>query len=239
MNEQVSERYQKNLVTVAMGLRKEQDIKKNGLYRFTKKDKNELLKHVESLFNKNKKVLALKIRNKGYRSEHINIKTKEQFESFIQNIENIYEKQNEIWIVSNEGTNCWRGRIYLSNKIDMIEMAYSDDDHILDHMSINIETPYILYKKENYTFKVSNTNLKEDELEQINNIVNDMLRRYSSKLQKIKEDLTIMNIEGISLDVRINKGYDFHDFDVTYGQVQKVIGYYLPQFSKNKKHKYK
>ena len=39
MNSKISQRYQKALVTVAMGFRTEQDIKKNGLYRFTKQEK--------------------------------------------------------------------------------------------------------------------------------------------------------------------------------------------------------
>ena len=37
MTEKISERYQKALVTVAMGFRTEDDIRKNGLYRFTKR----------------------------------------------------------------------------------------------------------------------------------------------------------------------------------------------------------
>ena len=45
----MSERYQKALVTVAMGFRTEEDIKKNGLYRFTKNDKSSLLEYVTSL----------------------------------------------------------------------------------------------------------------------------------------------------------------------------------------------
>ena len=36
MTEKISERYQKALVTVAMGFRTEDDIRKNGLHRFTK-----------------------------------------------------------------------------------------------------------------------------------------------------------------------------------------------------------
>ncbi len=36
-----------------------------------------------------------------------------------------------------------------------------------------------------------------------------------------------MGINGISLDVRINNGYVFHDFDVSYENVEKVINYYL------------
>lgn len=39
MAEKISERYQKALVTVVMGFRTEDDIRKNGLYRFTKVEK--------------------------------------------------------------------------------------------------------------------------------------------------------------------------------------------------------
>ncbi len=46
MNSKISQRYQKALVTVAMGFRTEQDIKKNGLYRFTKQEKQELIKYI-------------------------------------------------------------------------------------------------------------------------------------------------------------------------------------------------
>lgn len=49
MTKKMSERYQKALVTVAMGFRTEEDIKKNGLYRFTKNDKSSLLEYVTSL----------------------------------------------------------------------------------------------------------------------------------------------------------------------------------------------
>ena len=76
MANEISERYKKALVTVAMGFRTEDDIKKNGLYRFTKNEKKDLLNFVTLLFQKNKSLLALKVRQKGYRSEHININTK-------------------------------------------------------------------------------------------------------------------------------------------------------------------
>ena len=73
MPNKMSERYKKALVTVAMGLRTEDEIKKNGLYRFTKDNKKELLEYVDFLFQKNKSVLALKVKQTGFRSEHINI----------------------------------------------------------------------------------------------------------------------------------------------------------------------
>ena len=39
----------------------------------------------------------------------------------------------------------------------------------------------------------------------------------------------------VTLDIRINNGYDFHDFDVAYGSVEKVINYYLPQLTNTRK----
>ena len=71
----ISERYKKALVTVAMGLRTEEDIRKNGLYRFCKSDKDELINFAKELFSKKSNLLALKIKPTGYRSEHINITT--------------------------------------------------------------------------------------------------------------------------------------------------------------------
>lgn len=75
MTNEISERYKKTLVTVVMGFRTEDDIKKNGLYRFTKNEKEALFNYVTLLFQKNKSVLALKVKQKGYRSEHLNINT--------------------------------------------------------------------------------------------------------------------------------------------------------------------
>ena len=49
MNQRISQRYQKALVTVAMGFRTEEDIKKNGLYKFIKQEKKEL--NEESMLN--------------------------------------------------------------------------------------------------------------------------------------------------------------------------------------------
>ena len=44
-------------------------------------------------------------------------------------------------------------------------------------------------------------------------------------------DLNFIGIDGISLDVRVDSGYDFHDFDVSYENIKKVIDYYLPQLN--------
>lgn len=236
MNSKISQRYQKALVTVAMGFRTEQDIKKNGLYRFTKQEKQELIKYISSLFNKNKSVLALKIKQSGYRSEHINITSEKDLDNFIKNLNNIYDKDNEIWIVSSSIIKCWRCRIYLSNNDsnDTIEMAYSYDDHILDHIGSNSKVPYICYRKQGKNFKILNTNLKENETKKTNLIIQDILSKYSSNLKEIKEDLNFIGINGISLDVRVNNGYDFHDFDVSYESIEKVINYYLPQLTNKK-----
>lgn len=233
----MSQRYQKALVTVAMGFRTEEDIRENGLHRFLKKDKNDLIEYVNYLFNQNKSVLALKVKQTGYRSEHINITSKEKLDNFFRNIANVFDEDNEIWIVSSSVIECWRCRIYLSttNSNDTIEMAYSYDDHILDHITSDLKVPYVRYKKEGKTFKISNTNLKEEQLKNTNEIIQNILFRYSNKFTEIKKDLEFIGIDGISLDIRINNGYDFHDFDVTYGNEKKVIDYYLPQFIEIKK----
>lgn len=229
----MSERYQKALVTVAMGFRTEEDIKKNGLYRFTKNDKSSLLEYVTSLFNANGNVLVLKVKQSGYRSEHMSISSKTDLDNFVKNIVNIYDKDNEVWVVSSSSIECWRGRIYLSNNTsnDTIEMAYSYDDHILDHIDSSLKVPYVCYKKEGNSFKVSNTNLDNNTLQTTDAILKDILYRYSSEFREIKEDLNFIGIDGISLDVRVDSGYDFHDFDVSYENIKKVIDYYLPQLN--------
>ena len=113
-------------------------------------------------------------------------------------------------------------------------MAYSYDDHILDHISSNSKVPYICYRKQRKNFKILNTNLKENETKKTNLIIQDILSKYSSNLKEIKEDLNFIGINGISLDVRVNNGYDFHDFDVSYESIEKVINYYLPQLTNKK-----
>ena len=235
MEQKISQRYQKALVTVAMGFRTEEDIKKNDLYRFIKSEKDKLIEYVTKLFNKNKSVLALKVRQTGYRSEHIDINSEDDLNSFITNLDNIFEKDNEIWVISSSVIECWRCRVFLSidSNNDLLEMAYSYDDHILDHIESNEEVPYICYKKENNIFKISNTNLKEDKLEASNLILQNILRKYSNIFTTIKEDLEFIGIDGISLDIRVDNGYNFHDFDVAYGDVEKVIKYYLPQLTKS------
>lgn len=229
MKETLSERYQKVLVTVAMGFRTEEDIKKNGLYRFTKYDEKNLIAYVDDLFKKNKTVLALKIRPSGYRSEHINIKSEIDLNNFIKNLENIFGDNNEVWIVSSSAIECWRCRIYISSDgfNDMIEMAYSYDDHILDHIDFNECVLYARYKREGLNYKLLSTNLEDYKLVELNSIVYDIFNRFSNELKRVKEDLSFIGINGISLDVRINNGYDFHDFDVSYGDINKVIDYYI------------
>lgn len=237
MNQRISQRYQKALVTVAMGFRTEEDIKKNGLYKFIKQEKKELNEYIISLFNKNKSVLALKIRQTGYRSEHININSEDDLNNFIKNLDNIFEEDNEIWVVSSSVIECWRIRIYLSSNSanDSIEMAYSYDDHILDHIGSDLEVPYVCYQRVENNFKISNTNLKDDKMKESNSIIEDILYKYSNKFKEIKEDLDFIGIDGISLDIRVDNGYDFHDFDVIYGDVEKVINYYLPQLTNAKR----
>ena len=231
MANEISERYKKALVTVAMGFRTEEDIKKNGLYRFTKDEKQDLLNYVTFLFQKNESVLSLKVKQKGYRSEHINIDTEKSLNEFKENIDNIFSKDNEIWIVSSSVEECWRCRIYLSRDSlnDRIEMAYSYDDHILDHINSIKEVPYVYYKLEDNNFLVSNTNLTKEKIQETLLIIKDIFSKYYVNFKNIKEDLDFIGLKGISLDVRINKGYDFHDFDVSYEDIPKIINYYVPQ----------
>ena len=239
MTEKISERYQKALVTVAMGFRTEDDIRKNGLHRFIKDEQSSLLEYVTSLFNEKGNVLVLRVKQSGYRSEHMSISSKTDLDNFVKNIVNIYDKDNEVWVVSSSSIECWRGRIYLSNNNfnDTIEMAYSCDDHILDHIDSSLKAPYVCYKKEGNNFKVSNTNLDNNTLQITDATLKDILYRYSDKFREIKEDLGFIGIDGISLDVRVNNGYDFHDFDVSYENIKKVIDYYLPQLDSVKKYK--
>lgn len=93
----------------------------------------------------------------------------------------------------------------------------------------------VCYKKEGNKFKVSNTNLDNNTLQIIDATLKEILYRYSDKFREIKEDLGFIGIDGISLDVRVNNGYDFHDFDVSYESIKKVIDYYLPQLDSVKK----
>lgn len=226
--DKVSQRYQKCLITVAMGFRTEEDIRNNGLHRFTKKEKNELIDYVTKLFKKNKSVLALKIKLLGYRSEHININSDDDFNKFLENIDMIYDKDNEIWVVESSVIKCWRGRIFLStvDANDKIEFAYSYDDHILDHLNIASDVLYIRYCKRN-DFEIETSNLDSKKEKEIDLIVKDILSKYSSNFKKVKEDLNFIGINGISIDIRVNNGYDFHDFDVSYDDVEKVMKYYL------------
>jgi len=237
MNNKISERYQKALVTVAMGFRSEDDIKRNGLYRFTKREKQTLIDYVSTLFNKHNSVLALKIKQKGYRSEHININSEEDLNEFFRNINSIFSEDNEIWIVSSSVIECWRCRIYLSNEDinDRIEMAYSYDDHILDHINLDSKVPYVYYEKENGNFKVLNSNISPQKLEEAYLIIKDIFSKYFISFQKIKKDLNFINVKGISLDIRVNNGYDFHDFDVADEDVKKIVEYYLPNLNVTKK----
>ena len=147
-----SERYKKALVTAIMGFRTEEDIKNNGLNVFTKEDILSLKEHVINLFNKNRSVLVLKVKPIGFKSEHIIIKSNEDLNDFLFNVSSLFESDvlggnNEVWVISSSVIECWRCRIYLSHSgDDIIEMAYSYDDHILDHIDFNGNVPYICYK---------------------------------------------------------------------------------------------
>ena len=229
MDEPRSQRYKKALVTVAMGFRTEKDIKKNGLYIYTRDEKEKLIEHIQLLFNKNKSVFLLKVKQTGYSSEHVSLDSKDSLNEFIRQIDDIYKTFSEIWVVSSSIIECWRCRINLSNEDfdDTIEMAYSGDDHILDHIYSGITCPYILYKISESNLKTEKTNLKEKEIQETSLIVRDIMSKYKEQIQKIKDDLEFIGIDEISLDVRVNNGYDFHDFDVAYTSTEKVINYYV------------
>ena len=227
----ISERYRKALVTVYMGLRDEEDIRKNGLYRFTKKEKRALVSFATKLFSKNRKLLLLKIKPTGFRSEHIDINNEKDFQETINNLDAIFDKKNEIWVVESSSKECWRCRIYLNSSTfekDRIEMAYSFDDHILDHIGNNKkDVPYILFEK-NINLKVIETNLSRQKQEEVGKIVQDIYGHFADEFRKIKEDMELLQTNAISLDVRVDNGYDFHDFDVGYNDVKKVIDFYVP-----------
>lgn len=229
MAKEMSQRYKKTLVTVAMGFRTEEDIRKNGLYIFTKEEKKKLIEYVSSLYSKSKNVLALKIKPIGYRSEHININSDDKFNDFLKNLDDIYEDRNEIWVVSSSVLECYRCRIYISRNDSnyLVEMAYSNDDHILDHIELDSKVPFIRYQIIKNDIKIINTNMKKNQIKETDSILHDILHKYDDKFKEIKDDLVFIGIDEISLDIRVNNGYDFHDFDVTYGNVEKVINYYL------------
>ena len=238
----LSERYQKTLVTVAMGLRTEEDIRNNGLYIFPKSDKDKLIKYVTKLFNVKPNLLVLKVKPTGYRSEHINITNKLEFDNFIASVDDIYGENNEIWVVSSSVLNCWRCRIYLSadlNLPDRIEMAKSDDDHILDHIAAgNKNVPYVCFVKAlGNNFELTETNVDNNTLQTCQKIIKDIYSKFSYDFKSVKEDMELLKIAGISLDCRVNNGYDFHDFDVSYGEVKKVVDFYVPMYLEKQKRK--
>lgn len=229
----ISERYQKALVTVGMGFRTEEDIKKNGLYIFTEEESKDLIEYINFLFNRNENILALKVKQTGYRSKHINIKSKLELNNFINNLKNIYQEYKEIWIVSSSIIECWRGRIFLSTKKtnDMIEIAYSNNDHILDNIDSTNDTPYACWKIESSSLQLFKTNLDKKRLQEVNFIIKDIFSKYSKNFKEIKEDLELLGVDAISLDVRANEKYDFHDFDVSAGDTKKIVNYYLYKLS--------
>jgi len=232
----ISERYKKALVTVAMGLRTEEDIRKNGLYRFCKSDKDELINFAKELFSKKSNLLALKIKPTGYRSEHINITTPQELQTFFDSLDEIFCGDNEVWIVSSSSIDCWRCRIYLSDNAeisDKFEMAYSSDDHILDHLDYSLNNiKYLCWVKNNKTntFELQKSTVDIGTEKQCYSIVEDVVKTYKYEFRDIKLDIQALGIGGISLDCRVNNGYDFHDFDVSYGDVKKVVDFYTTPY---------
>lgn len=233
----ISERYKKALVTVAMGLRSEADIKKNGMHLFVKSEKAELLKYLRALFAERENLLVLKVKPTGFRSEHINITNKAEFDEFVKNVDEIFAEENEIWVISSSVVECWRCRFYLSSNIDSpdaVEMAKSTDDHILDHMG-KADVPFARFEKGlNKTFAVLDTNLNEKDLQECRDIIGDIMAKYSRQFRSIKADMEMLGLPGISLDCRVNNGYDFHDFDVSYGDVYKVMDFYVTPYLDNR-----
>ena len=230
---EISERYQKALVTVAMKLRREEDIKKNGLLRFTKNEKDELIAKLKELFETKENLLVLKIKRFGFRSEHIEIKNKTEFYKFLENVDEVFGEDNEIWVVTSSVINCYRCRIYLgtSNLLpDKIEMAKSTDDHVLDHIGNGSETKYVCFEKKHGNLSIVSSTISENEESECREIINDIYSKFTSELNAIKQDMELLGISGISLDCRVNDGYDFHDFDVSYGDVKKVIDFYVPAY---------
>lgn len=229
-----SERYKKCLVTVAMGLREESDIEK-GVARFTASKKQQLIDFMSSLFENKGSLLVLKVKKKGFRSEHVNINSREELDKFTQTgADEVFAAGSEIWVVKSSSYDCYRCRIYLSgdkNQPNLFEMAFSHDDHILDHIDVNnkIDVPYILYSFDKAAnINVLKRDLKDKDISETNKIAEDVCKKYWGRFKEIKNDLEIMNIKGISLDLLVGKnGYDFHDFDVSYDEVDRVIEFYM------------
>ena len=61
-----------------------------------KNEQSSLLEYVTSLFNEKGNVLVLKVKQSGYRGEHISIASKIDLNNFVRNIVNIYDEDNEI-----------------------------------------------------------------------------------------------------------------------------------------------
>lgn len=237
----VSERYKKSLVTVAMGFRDEEDIKKGGLAIFNKSQKAQMLDYVKSLFGASKSLLVLKVPPKGYRSTHILINGDDELENFANSADEIFGSSNEIWVISSTSKDTWRCRLYISNNInrpDMFEMAYSKDDHVLDHITANqIDVPHVLYFREfgSPEFKESVSNLSGEQKLQSNKIVSDIAKKFASQIADVRKDLEALSLNGISLDVNLNNGvYDFHDFDVAYDDLPRVIEFYSGSYLERK-----
>src|SRR5574344_1639534 len=150
-----------------MGFRTEDEIRKNGLYIFPKSKKEKLLEYSKRLFKKNNQLLGLKVQTHGYNSQHILIKSLSEFKEFINQIDKIFDEFCEIWIITSCGEYCWRCRAYFSLTNDeYIEMVYSDDDHILDHMNDINEEKYIRYSIKNNIILNKSLLIKEEDIEE-------------------------------------------------------------------------
>ena len=52
-------------------------------------------------------------------------------------------------------------------------------------------------------------------------------KKAYNEIENVKDDLKLLKLSFISLDIRVNDGYDFHDFDVVYDKVADVIDFYM------------
>lgn len=225
-----SQRYKKALVTVLMGFRTEEDIKRNGLMIYEENQNQEAYKYIYNLYKKSNYVLILKVKKTGYRSIHYIIDNDKKINKLKETIDDILNKKDELWVINSSIKYCWRCRLALSlNNEDFIEMAYSNDDHILNNIENINKVKYINYNFRNN--KIIKTNLNKKDIEETSYIVNDIKNKFMKEINKVKENMNILNVSVISLDIRVDNGYDFHDFDVAYDKIEKVIDYYIKLYN--------
>ena len=83
--------------------------------------------------------------------------------------------------VSSLNKYCWRCRLLLSKDgYDILEMAYSHGDHILDNISNQLNTRYIQYNF-NELVEIDSFNLNDYDKKETFDICKDIFLRYSVK----------------------------------------------------------